>query len=95
MVGKILRRKLEKRAKRDYAKAEKGRLARMREKIINMKGKRFTGLFRCEICGHNHAIGYLYVINEEEHEICKFCNDAIFQKPRRTKIIYTPMGNNQ
>jgi len=64
-------------------------------KIRFAKGKHFSGEFCCDLCRNKHVTGYVYNINGKEYEICKFCHDKLFNKTPYTKIIYTPMGNNQ
>ncbi len=67
----------------------------LKAKIRLAKGKRFTGMFLCDLCKVSHTHGYVYNIEGEEYEICKFCYDSIFKIPHYIKILYTPMGNNQ
>lgn len=64
-------------------------------KIRDSKGKHFSGMFYCDLCGNKHAMGYVYNIEGKEYEICKFCYDSLYGKQPYTKVIYTPMGNNQ
>ncbi len=65
------------------------------KKILNLTGKHFTGMFKCDLCNVTHTQGYVYKIDNVEYEICKFCNDRIRHKENYVRIIYTPMGNNQ
>lgn len=60
-----------------------------------MKGKYFSGEFTCDLCRHTRLSGYVYIIESEEYEICKYCNDGIFNKKHFGKVIYTPMGNKR
>lgn len=95
MCGKNLKKlKAKKGKKRSNGKVNAWKKA-LAAKIRTAKGKHFTGMFICDMCRNTHTHGYVYNIDNEEYEICKFCNDVIFQKQNYIKIIYTPMGNNQ
>jgi len=84
-----------KQVQQKYKKQVGARKKSLAAKLLNAKGKHFSGMFNCAMCGNKHTDGYVYKIEGKEYEICKFCNDSVFMKPNFIKIIYTPMGNNQ
>ena len=94
-MGKLDRKAHVKKVQRVYDKLEKAKNSAIKKIIANLKGKRFTGKFICDMCRHNRMIGYLYATENTEYEICKFCHDSIFDVGHHTKVLYTPMGNKR
>lgn len=84
-----------KQVQQKYKKKAKDMRNSLAAKIRDAKGRNFSGNFYCDLCGNKHVMGYIYNIEGKEYEICKFCYNALFDKSPFTKIIYTPMGNNQ
>lgn len=68
---------------------------KLKSAVSNVKGKYFTGLFQCYICGHTHTRGYLCSIGDDEYEICTDCKKGMASGSGYLKLIYTPTGNNQ
>lgn len=83
------------RIKNKYHKKEMDRKRSLAFTIKARKGKRLSYVFVCAFCKHTHTKGYSYKISNEEFDICSFCYDSIYKKKYSTKLIYTPMGNNQ
>lgn len=83
------------RVQNKYNKLEKAKNSAIKKLIEDLKGKRFTGQFICDICRHTRMTGYLYTTDDAEYEICKFCHDALFNIKPHVKVIYTPMGNKR
>ena len=94
-MGKILKKARQKKAKRAYKSLDGERRSAIRKAIRNLKGKRFTDTFICDLCRHNRMTGYLYETENGEYEICKFCYDAIHDIRPYVKVLYTPMGNKR
>ena len=98
-MGKLLKKaKARKAGKEAMNKANKKRNSfqkALANKLRDLKGKHFSWSFECDMCRVTHTNGYLYNVDNEEYQICKFCNDRIHQKNNYVRIIYTPMGNNQ
>lgn len=84
-----------KRVRSRYNKQISSQKNEIRKKILVLKGKLFEWTFTCDLCGHQYIKGYLYNDGTNEYEICKFCNDRIFNKHDYVKIQYTPMGNKR
>lgn len=74
---------------------EKGRKSAIKNAIKNLKPKRFSGQFVCDLCRHTRLTGYLYTTEDKDYEICKFCYDDLKNIKPHVKIIYTPMGNKR
>lgn len=91
----LSRKARERQARKKNAKVSARRYKTFIPVLSDLKGKHFTGLFVCDCCGHEMRSGYVYATEEREYEICKFCNDAIFDKKVYQKVIYTPMGNKR
>lgn len=94
-MGRLLRRRLEKEAKKNNQRKEKQRNTYFSRLLADVKGKRFTGEFVCDLCGHNRAVGYVYALDDREYEICKFCHDTLFPGHHSVRAVYTPMGNGR
>ena len=94
-MGKIGRRAHVKEVQRGYNKLEREKRSSIKRTIKKLKGTRFTDQFVCDICKHNRITGYLFITEDSEYEICKFCYDAIFDVRPHTKVLYTPMGNKR
>lgn len=94
-MGKILRKKRQKLCLKAQSHRERERKNSLIKIISSMKGKYFSGEFTCDLCRHTRLSGYVYIIESEEYEICKYCNDGIFNKKHFGKVIYTPMGNKR
>ena len=94
-MGKIDKKARAKTIRSIYEKQDKSKRSAIRKTIQNLKGKRFTDTFICDLCKHTRMTGYLYETEEREYEICKFCYDAIHDIRPHTKVLYTPMGNKR
>ena len=94
-MGNGARKARAKRVQRKYAKRENVKNSAIVKTISNMKGRFFTGRFKCEMCKHTRMFGYLYTTENAEYEICKFCHDDIFDVGHHSKVLYTPMGNKR
>ena len=94
-MGKILRKKKQKLCLKAQNSKESKRKNSLIKMLSDKKGKYFSGVFTCDLCRHTRLSGYIYTIDSEEYEICKYCNDGIFNKKPFGKLIYTPMGNKR
>lgn len=94
-MGKILRKRKQKLSLKAQGRRDRERKNSLIKIISGLKGKYFSGEFTCDLCRHTRLSGYVYIIDSEEFEICKYCNDAIFNKKHFGRIIYTPMGNKR
>lgn len=81
--------------KRKYKNKERERINTLTKNLQKLKGKYFSGLFTCIMCGHTHMTGYFYSDEDKEYELCKYCNDIVFKKKNKPRLVLTPMGNNQ
>ena len=94
-MGKLLRRRREKLARKENVRQEKVRYREAAKLFVGQKGRRFAGQFVCDLCRHTRTAGYLFTIDDKEYEVCKFCHDAINDVRPSVKVIYTPMGNGR
>jgi len=91
----LSRKARERRAKKKNAKKEERKYKAFIPLLKDIKGKRFTGSFTCACCRHQMTGGYVYTTDDNEYEICKYCNDMIFGLRPRPKVVFTPMGNKR
>lgn len=74
---------------------EKGRKSAIKNAIKDLKPKRFSDQFVCDLCRHMRLTGYLYTTEDKEYEICNFCYNDLKDIRPHVKVIYTPMGNKR
>ena len=96
MMNRKMRKKEHvKKIQRQYNILASKRRNEIRKLVLGLKGELISWNFTCSLCGHHRIKGYLYNDGNQEYEICKFCNDTIFNRHDYLKIHYTPMGNKR
>lgn len=95
MGGGIKKLKAKKKSKRKAGKSGINRILLIN--LCQLKGERFTGLFRCDVCGHTKMSGFFYEFEGKEYEACKDCINSMKDKRENNSIwaINTPMGNKR
>lgn len=94
-MGKAGKKAHAKKISSKYNQRERERQSALKKEFRELKGKYFKGIFSCVLCRHTRSVGYVYTLDDKEYEVCKFCNDALFNKKPYVKIVYTPMGNKR
>ena len=88
------RKSLRKKANKEDTERERKRRRNLSRILSKMKGKLYEEEFVCDLCRHDRIIGYEYAEDGHVYHICKFCYNSIYDIRPKTKLIYTPMGNN-
>lgn len=61
--------------------------------IEAQRGKKISGIIKCDRCYRKHSSGYLYTdVDGREYKVCAYCCK---QKIDYSYVIYTPMGNKR